>query len=306
MGQSGLRISAGIASVLTAGVLLALKLLWWWRSDAVSLLASAVDSALDLLSSAVILTALVAATRPADDNHRYGHGKAEALAGFLQGLLIGGSALFVLGKAIIGHPTGAQLRELDGGLVVMLISLALTALLVLYQGFVSRRTGSTAVRADRLHYVSDLLANTVIIAALLLERFYPNGWADRMGAGITALYVGHSSVSILQESLDVLMDRDISHRYRADIVAFVQEHSSVLGYHDLRSRSAGDHHFLEVHLELDEQLSFYESHQLVEELIAYLSKRHPKLEVTVHSDPAQLDPKGNTIVAGEATTGDFL
>ena len=300
-----LRLSAGLASVITASILLALKLIWWQRTGSVSLLASAVDSALDLLSSAVILAALIAATRPADNEHRYGHGKAEALAGLLQSLLIFGSACYVIFRAVTGVMHPRPLQDLEGGMLVMAVSLGLTAALVTYQGFVAGRTGSTAVKADRLHYLSDLVANGMIIGALYVERHFQIGWADFAGGMVTAFYVIKSSVDVFRESFDILMDRDVSHLYRGTIQDFIEKRGGVLGYHDLRSRSAGDRHFLEIHLELDHRMTFQESHRLVEEMIVDLERKHPALEVSVHSDPADRDPADGTIRLPEPTNTEF-
>lgn len=305
MNHVSLRFAAGLASVCTAATLLLFKAVWWQRSGSVSLLASAVDSALDLLSSGVILAALIASARPADNEHRYGHGKAEALAGFLQSLLIFGSAGFVIFRAIRGRLLPQPLANLEGGMIVMGGSLVLTAALVTFQGYVARRTESIAVKADRLHYVSDLAANGIVIVALLVERRFQIGWADFGGGVLTAAYIMKISYQVFRESFDILMDRDVSHLYRATIQAFIDKKGGVLGYHDLRSRSAGDRHFLEIHLELDRSISFEESHGLVEELIAGLERSHPNLEVSVHSDPAARDPDDGTVLLPEPTNTDF-
>ncbi len=305
MNGARLRIVAALASVGTALTLVTIKLLWWGRTGAVSLLGSAVDSALDLLSSAIILAALVAAARPADNEHRYGHGKAEALAGFAQSLFISASAGFVMFRAIRGLLYPESLAELGGGIVVMFVAIGLTALLVAFQTFVAKRTGSTAIRADRLHYTSDLLSGLAVVLALEVERRFAIGWADFAGGMLIAAYVFYSSVRLFRESFDVLMDRDVSHLFRTSIDDFVKGRSGVLGYHDLRSRSAGDRHFLELHLEIDRAFSFDESHRLVEELIEELQKRHENLDVTVHSDPSRYDPLQGTVELPEPRNTQF-
>ena len=291
MKEISLQLRSGYLSVSTAITLFGLKLYYGYSSHSIGVLASAVDSAFDTLSSAIILLALIAAAKPADHDHRYGHGKAEALAGFFQSIIIIASAIFILYQSGQRFFSPVPLENIHSSIMVMFLATSVTVGTVAYQTYVANQTGSIAVKADRLHYLTDIASNLVVIISLLLEN-YLNIQADFLAGIFLGLYIIKSGIWLLKESFDVLMDRDISDIYRSSIQEFIEKNSpQVLGYHDLRSRSSGNCHFLEFHLEMDRSLSFEESHSLVESLInfltAHFASQNYALEITVHSDPAR-------------------
>lgn len=273
--------SLGVAVTLVIG-----KAIAWWLSGSVSLLAGLTDSLLDSAASLLNLLAVHYSLRPADDDHRYGHGKAEALAGLAQAMFIGASAVLVAIQAV------EQLRDPQPsarppGIAVMLLSLLLTALLLAFQTHVIRRTGSTAIRADSLHYRSDLLLNASILVALLLARY---GWPQSdglFGLGI-ALYILWSALQIARESVSILMDRelptDISERMR-ELACSVP---GVLGAHDVRTRISGNHWFVQLHLELPGELSLSVAHALTDRAVLAIKREYPKAEVLIHADPQEV------------------
>jgi len=237
------------ASLTVACVLVISKALAWWFSDSVSLLAGLTDSALDAVASLLNLLAVQYALRPADDDHRYGHGKAEALAGMAQALFIGASAVIIAVQAVERLQSPAPLGNTTAGIGVMLLSLVLTVGLLAFQRKVVRVTGSTAIRADSLHYRSDLLLNGSILVALLLARF---GWPQLdalFGLGI-AVYIFWSAVQIARESGSILMDKELPSEVSEDMRALVCGLPGVVGAHDLRTRVSGHRWFVQVHLEL--------------------------------------------------------
>lgn len=278
---------ATFASLGVALTLVVAKAIAWWLSGSVSLLAGLTDSLLDGAASFLNLLAVHYAIRPADDEHRYGHGKAESLSGLAQALFIAVSAVLVGAQAIdrLQHPEPVEAA--GWGIAVMILSLVLTAGLLMVQGHVVKITGSTAVRADSLHYRSDLLLNGSILVALLLAQF---GWQQMdaiFGLGI-ALYILWSSLQIARESVAVLMDEELPPDVSTRMLELVSEVPGVLGVHDLRTRISGTHWFVQLHLELPGELTLSKAHQLCDEAVVAIHKEFPRAEVLVHADPQEV------------------
>ncbi|HAV87582.1 cation diffusion facilitator family transporter [Pseudomonas sp. S5(2021)] len=284
-----LRRASGAA--LAVALFLALsKAVAWWLSGSVSLLAGLTDSLLDGAASLINLLAVHYSLRPADDDHRYGHGKAEALAGLGQAAFIGVSALLVgaqgVDRLLHPQPLGAPLV----GIVVIIVSLLLTAALLAYQRHVVRLTGSTAIRADSLHYRSDLLLNLSILVALVLASY---GWArlDAVFGIAIAFYILWSAASILREAAAVLMDTELSPEIGEDMQRLARTVPGVLGCHDLRTRISGTRWFVQLHLELPGELSLSRAHALCDEVEAAIKAHYPRAEVLVHADPQEVVKK---------------
>ncbi len=260
------------ASLGVAITLILAKSVAWWISGSVSLLAGLTDSLLDGAASFLNLLAVHYALRPADDDHRYGHGKAEALSGMAQALFIGVSGVLIAFQAVQRiqnpEPLGAPLL----GMIVMVVSIALTLALLTLQSRVIKATGSAAIRADSLHYRSDLLLNASILLALTLAYF---GWQQLdayFGLGI-ALYILWSAFQIARETVSVLMDEELP---------------GVLGAHDLRTRISGNHWFVQLHLELPGALTLSVAHALCDQVADAIHAQYPKAEVLVHADPQEV------------------
>lgn len=275
------------AALAVALLLAASKALAWWLSGSVSLLAGLTDSLLDGAASLLNLLAVHYSLRPADDDHRYGHGKAEALAGLGQAAFICVSAILVgvqgIDRLLHPQPLGAPAL----GIAVMLLSLAMTAALLLYQRHVVRQTGSTAIRADSLHYRSDLLLNASILLALVLASY---GW-ERLDAlfGIAiALYIFWSAISIVREAGAVLMDTELPTQVSEHMHQLACSVPGVLGCHDLRTRVSGTHWFVQLHLELPGALSLSKAHALCDQVEAAIQAQYPRTEVLVHADPQEV------------------
>ena len=275
---------ATYASISVALVLILAKLVAWGLSDSVSLLATLIDSVLDALASLINLVAVRHALTPADKEHRFGHGKAEALAGLSQSMFIAGSAGFLLleaGRRIIS-PIAVEAVGL--GMLVMVFSIVATLLLLAIQNHVIRKTNSTAIRADALHYRTDLLVNGSVILALWLSV---QGWAgfDALFACAIAIYILYSAWEIIKVSYDHLMDRELPDEQREEIKTLVLVHKSVRGMHDLRSRHSGTVTFIQFHLELDDDLSLLEAHKISDEVEMHLLEAYPGSEIIIHIDP---------------------
>lgn len=286
---------ATYASISVALVLILAKLVAWGLSDSVSLLATLIDSVLDALASLINLVAVRHALTPADKEHRFGHGKAEALAGLSQSMFIAGSAGFLLleaGRRIIS-PIAVEAVGL--GMLVMVFSIVATLLLLAIQNHVIRKTNSTAIRADALHYRTDLLVNGSVILALWLSV---QGWAgfDALFACAIAIYILYSAWEIIKVSYDHLMDRELPDEQREEIKTLVLVHKSVRGMHDLRSRHSGTVTFIQFHLELDDDLSLLEAHKISDEVEMHLLEAYPGSEIIIHIDPQSVvghEPRAN-------------
>ena len=275
------------ASVAVALILVVAKALAWWLSGSVSMLAGLTDSALDGVTSLLNLLAVHYALRPADEDHRYGHGKAESLAGMAQALFIGGSAVLIALQAVerLKNPVPVEAAWLSVGVIVF--ALGLTLALLALQHRVVRATGSTAVRADSLHYRSDLLLNGSILVALVLAGL---GW-DRLdawfGLGIAA-YILWSAIQIARESFAVLMDEELPPDVSQRMLELACAVPGVLGAHDLRTRISGNHWFVQLHLELPGELTLSVAHGISDQAADAIHRAYPKAEVLVHADPSEV------------------
>lgn len=276
---------ASYASVITALVLITAKLVAWFLSDSISILASLIDSSLDFLASLVNLLAIRHALQPADKEHRFGHGKAEPLAAVGQSMFIAGSAVMLLFQASARLADPQPLRTgIDVGIMIMIMSIVITIGLLLLQRYVIRQTASAAIRADALHYQSDLLVNISVIAALLLSQ---SGfvWFDPLIAVLIALYVLFSAWQILRDAIDLLMDHEIADSERQRIKDVVMQHKLARGVHDLRTRKSGMTVFIQFHLELDPTLSLQQAHQVSREINQQVLSLFDDAEVLIHQEP---------------------
>ena len=275
---------ATYASVGVAFGLIALKSGVWMLSGSVSILASLIDSLMDSAASIINLFAVRYALKPADREHRFGHGKAEALAGLAQAAFISGSAVLVLLQGIERLLDPQPLGATGLGIAVMLLSITATLGLLAVQRHVIARTGSTAINADALHYRSDLLLNASVILALLLAAYGIQRADALMGLGI-ALYIGYSAVRIGLDAIQILMDHELPDDVRAEALTLARSVPGVVDVHDFRSRQSGQHWFMQMHVELPAQMALADAHELGEAVRSALEERFPQVDVLIHTDP---------------------
>ena len=282
-----LTLMAGWAATGTALFLIALKIVAVMITSSSSVLASLTDSLLDLAASAANLFALRLAIQPADDEHRYGHGKAEGLAGLAQSAFISGSCVLLLLHAVdrIIHPQ--EVNQPEVGIVVMVISIVATLVLVSFQHYVARVTGSLAVKADSLHYKGDVLMNIAILVALVLALYGFNE-VDGIFALLIGIYILFSAWGIAKEAVNALMDHALDDEAHDQIAQKVLSHPKVYGLHDLRTRQSGPTIFIQFHLELDDQLSLLDAHQVSDEVELLVRERFPDADILIHQDPMSL------------------
>ncbi len=275
---------AARASVSVALILLATKTGAWWLSQSVAMLGSATDSGLDLMASVVTLLAIKTALQPADDDHRFGHGKAEALAGMFQAAIMGGSAVFLLFESIarLANPIVIQQSELV--MKVSILAILLSLVLVLFQSYVVKKTKSIAISGDHLHYRGDLLLNAcVIVSAYLSSVGYI--YADSLFGFMIALYIAKGSYDVARPAVDMLMDREFPEGEREDIFNVVMGSPGVIGLHDLRTRTSGRDRFIQMHIEVKGSITVSEGHFIADEVEATLGETFPDTDILIHIDP---------------------
>ncbi|MFD2165547.1 cation diffusion facilitator family transporter [Thalassotalea euphylliae] len=276
--------AAAWASTLVAVLLITIKIYAWLVSGASSILASATDSLLDLFASLLNLVVLKFALAPPDNEHKFGHGKAESLAGIAQAAFISASAilLFVHGLERLFNPQAINQSEV--AIVITIISLALTLGLVWFQRWVVLKTQSIVISADALHYQSDILLNIgVLVAVILSESMWPQ--ADGVFTVLVAFYLLYGVKAILGQSLNQLLDHELSASDISTIEAIIKSQSKVLGHHQLKTRQAGPLKFVQVHIELPAEMALREAHEVADSISMAIEKALSPCEVIIHQDP---------------------
>ncbi|WP_422365822.1 cation diffusion facilitator family transporter [Pelagibius sp.] len=276
---------ATTASVVTATVLIVVKLVAFLLTDSVSILSTLVDSLLDVAASIVNLIAVRHALVPADREHRFGHGKAEPLAALGQAAFITGSAVFLMIEASQRFVSPRPLTNGDIGIAVMVFSILATLGLVTLQRYVIRRTGSLAIKADSLHYVGDILVNAAVIVALVITAQLGWRYADPVFGLAIAVYILYNAWQISAGAMDMLMDRELPEQDRRRIIDLALAHPSVKGLHDLRTRASGPQIFIQGHIEMDGAFSLLKAHDIADEVEAELRQAFPGAEIILHQDP---------------------
>ncbi len=284
-----LNLSAGLASVGVALVLVGLKFWALQETGALSVAASLADSALDLLVSMTGLMAIIYAARPADDDHRFGHTSAEDLAALGQALLLAGVACYIGYGAVLRllAEVPPVLENEASGIAVMLISIAITVALVLWQRRVVKRTGSKVVAADSLHYVADLIPNVGAVLALAVSSFWAMPQLDSLIAILATIILLYGAFRIGGKAFDALMDRSAPPETMARLAEIIEGWPGLYGYHDLKTRTAGSTLFVQVHIELDGAQSLHQAHDIGKALKREILQAYPQADVIIHKDLAR-------------------
>ncbi|MBX7146852.1 MAG: cation diffusion facilitator family transporter [Alphaproteobacteria bacterium] len=280
---------AAYASIFAAASLIVIKIGAFLITDSVSIFASLVDSLLDIAASLINFFAIRHAVAPADHEHRFGHGKLEAMAALAQSAFIAGSALFLfieVGRRFI-YPR--QLDNVPIGVAVMIVSIVVTGGLVVYQRYIIQKTKSLAISVDSIHYLGDLLSNGSVIVALLLTQLWQFPSIDPIFGAAIAFYILGTSWFISKKAFDMLMDRELPDAEREKILKIIYEHASVRNVHDLKTRTAGQIIFIQFHLELDGNISLLTAHLITDQVEAKLLEKYPSADITIHQDPAGVE-----------------
>ena len=276
---------AALASIAMAIVLVALKSYAAVQTSSMAMLGSLADSSLDLVASLIVLLAVRIAAAPADHEHRFGHGKAEALAALVQVILISLSAIFIGFRAVQRLISGAQTADAQLGIGVSVIAMALTVGLISYQRQVVRRTGSLAIGTDRLHYSSDLLLNGSVVVALGLDQYAHLTGTDAVFGLLIALWLLWGAWSASGHAFAQLMDREWPDELRERFLAATKDYPELAGLHDLRTRSSGTHYFAQFHVWVPGDWTVQEAHDRLDRVEETLQERFPGTEILIHVDP---------------------
>ena len=288
--RARLTARAATASTAMAIILIGLKVWASIETSSMAMLGSLADSSLDLVASVIVLLAVRVAAQPADEEHRFGHGKAEALAALIQIVLITLSALFIGGRAVERLLSGAQTGSAELGIGVSLVAIVMTIALISYQRHVVNRTGSLAIGTDRLHYSSDLMLNGSVILALVLDQFAGLTGADAVFGVLIALWLLWGAWSASSHALNQLMDREWPDELRERFLAATKDYPELAGLHDLRTRTSGTHNFAQFHVWVPGEWTVREAHDRLDRVEEALQQRFPATEIIIHLDPeGQID-----------------
>jgi len=310
MEAGALNRSAAFASIGSALLLLALKGWAAWSTGSTAMLGSLADTALDLVASCATLAGVWVAAMPADDKHRFGHGKAEAIAALFQIVLISISALAIAARAIEQFWAGGRTAAAGDGIVVSLVAVGTTVALLAWQRYVIRRTGSLAIQTDNVHYQSDLLLNIAVIAALALDQYAGLKGADPLfGLGIAG-WLGWSAWSASQDVIEQLMDHEWPAEKRDRFLALLARNPDITGVHDLRTRTSGNRDFVQFHVWIDPQMTLGRAHAVMDAMEARLQAEFPDTEIIIHPEPDghvdEIGPAGEDVLPHVCDVEDYL
>lgn len=277
--------SATLSAIFVAAMLVCGKYWAYSLTDSLSIKASLIDSLLDGGVSIVNFFAIRQALEPADEDHRFGHGKVEALAGLFQSLFIAASSLWLLKEIVFRISSPEKLIFNFTAIIIFISGSILTFTLILWQNYVVKRTNSLAVSADSLHYKTDLLTDAAVIASFVTANFLEALYIDWIMAILIAIYIFKSSYAIGKTSFDILMDRELETTIVEKVRAIASQNPKIKGVHDLRTRSSGDRIFIQMHLDLDGSLTLHDAHALAEEIEQNVVAILPNADVIIHQDP---------------------
>jgi len=284
--RSKLATRAALASVSVALLLLGLKAWAAYSTASMAMLGSLADTGLDLIASLVTLAGVRIAALPADSDHRFGHGKAEALVALFQIVLITASAGWIGYRSVERLVAGAETGAAELGIGVSMVAMTATVLLIVYQRHVVARTGSVAIATDRVHYQSDLLLNGSVIVALVLDQFVGLVGADAIFGLVIAAWLLVGALRSSSRAIDQLMDREWPEEQRAAFLAAAAEYPELDGLHDLRTRTSGSNHFVQFHVWVPGDWTVRHAHDRIDVVDVALQKRFPATEILIHLDPA--------------------
>ncbi|MDG1437758.1 MAG: cation diffusion facilitator family transporter [Emcibacteraceae bacterium] len=279
---------ATTASVAVAITLIGLKTWGYVESGSVAIFGTLLDSVMDSLSSIIIYIAVRFSIAPADEDHKFGHGKAEAIAGLLQAFIIAVTSLLLMYEVFDKIKNPQNIKETDLGLGIIAASIVLTVMLVLYQRYVAKKTKSIAIEADGMHYTGDILLNLGVAASLVLGGYFNIIYADPIFGGVACLYLLHSAYQVFVSSTDVLMDKEMDDDEKQTIVDIIKSHDRVIGIHELRTRHSGLNIFIQFHMELASGISLHDAHTISDQVEDEIIKSYPTAEVFIHADPEEI------------------
>ena len=281
---------AAIAASLFSLCFILIKFYAWYISSSASILASLSDSSLDAFASTINLFAIYYALKPADEEHKFGHGKIESIAALFQGIIIAVSAILLLFYTLEKFKNPQIPKQINLSIYLMIIISFFTTILVLWQNYVVKKTNSLAIKADSLHYKTDLLINISIIVALILSSF-ELVYIDAIFSFFIACYILKSCKEIIQKAIDTLLDKEIDKTQLDKIKNVLNKNKKILGYHELKTRNSGTDIFIQVHIELNDNITLIKAHEIADEIENSLAQEIKRSITTIHMDPISVVTK---------------
>jgi ferrous-iron efflux pump FieF len=283
--SAGLTAKVTALSVGCAAVLIVLKVVAWWLSGSIAVLASLADSGLDLLAALATYFAVRYAAAPPDADHRFGHGKAEAFASLMQSGLVFASSL-VIGEEAVVHIIHPKVLAHEGAaMAVMAVSTVLTGLLVLAQTRVLKQAASVAVSGDRAHYVADVAANLAALAGVVAATVFKAAWIDALAGLVVAVWLLWGAISVFRTSSVQLLDRELSDEAREHIRALAADDPAILDIHELRTRASGPYVHIQMHAELPADMNLEAAHRIIVAAERRVLEAFPAADILIHADP---------------------
>ncbi len=276
---------AGYAAIFIVSILILTKTYAYHQSDSVSILSSLIDSIMDSIVSIMALASIHYASKPADKEHRWGHGKMEAVSALFQAAIITGGGAFLVFEAINRMFNPVEVTHHLVGIYVMILSIVLSVILVMIQRYAVSKTGSLAVEADSVHYGSDVAINAGTIAILGFGVYGAPLWLDPLFAIFVAFFMAYIARGIAFKSLDMLLDRELPDDDRAQIIAVIEDNDKVLGWHDLRTRLNGSCYVISFDIEADPDMTLFDAHEIAHELEHSIVEIYKNAEILIHIDP---------------------
>ena len=288
-------ISVGIAVILTLA-----KAIVWTMSGSVSLLTSLADSALDLTASLTVFFAVRYAAVPADSEHRFGHGKAEAFASVMQAVLVAVSAALLLREGIAHIYDPKEIEATSWALGVMGLSILLTLILLAVQTHTLKKTGSIAIEGDRAHYLSDLAANVAVIVGIGGSAYLGLLWIDGAAAILVSIWLGYTAWGVAKNALNQLMDHELPDAVRAQITSLAKADPRILDLHQLRTRASGPLVHIQFHVDMNPELTLADAHSIIVECERRVLTAFPAADILIHADPhGEAESHGTAFFTGE-------
>ena len=286
--KNRLKRAATIASVALAISLSLLKTFGALYTGSLAVLSSMIDSLADIFASSITFIAVKISSKPADSNHRYGHGKVEAVSALIQSAFVAGSGIFVMYDGFSRMLKPVTIEQTGAGILIMSVSLIATLALIVFQKYVAQKTRSQAIAADSAHYTVDVVTNVSIILTLIVVKLFHISWFDTLTAFTVSSYLIYNAYKLARDALALLTDKELGEEIRLNIKKIVLSHDFAKGIHDLRTRDLGGIFMFEFHLELDGDLSLYQAHEYTDAVEASLLRVYPGAQIIIHEDPAGL------------------
>lgn len=278
-------------TVSGVSLIILVKIFGWFATGSVTILASLVDSLLDACVSVMNLLAVHYSMQPADNKHRFGHGKVEDLAVFCQALFFGSSGIGLIGTAALRfyEPHENVVESGNVAIAIMIFSILITAVIIAFQHYAMSKSKSNVIYADSIHYFTDFLTNIIAIIGIFITSHWKIPYFDNLTAIIIALYIMYNAYKLLQTSFKNLMDHELDDETKQVIIDIIKSHKQVAGFHDLKTRYAGVKPFIQCHIVLDGNLTLHQTHQILTELENKIIKNIPNAEIIMHQDPEGID-----------------